>query len=161
MDIRRQITENDKKTLYIFTDNTNRTSGNNKIDPNSWYAKKYGENLCYPNTTNACIRGLENAYPISTQRYYDKKNNLVGDKGRWIDEDYDEFKKVIDNEINDIINIVKTNKYEKVWVPELVNGKISCITEKRTPKLYYYLINKRNNLKKFLYEFYHGKQIEF
>lgn len=29
--------------LFLFTDNTNRTSGNNKIDPNSWYSKKYGE----------------------------------------------------------------------------------------------------------------------
>lgn len=59
--------------LFLFTDNTNRTSGSNKIDPNSWYSKKYGNNLCYPNITQAVIRGLDNAYPISTQRYYIKE----------------------------------------------------------------------------------------
>ena len=42
--------------LFLFTDNTNRTSGSNKIDPNSWYSKKYGDNLCYPKITQAVIR---------------------------------------------------------------------------------------------------------
>lgn len=62
--------ERDKNYLYLFTDNVLRNSGRNFVDKNSSYYKSYlvfhKGNCHYPNRTQACIRGLENACPIST-----------------------------------------------------------------------------------------------
>ena len=66
----REDVENDPETLYIFTDNIDRDSGKTLINPNSRYAKKYGKNKHYPTRTQAVIRGLDNAMPISTQHWY-------------------------------------------------------------------------------------------
>jgi hypothetical protein len=60
----------DVRSLYIFTDNLNRTSGVSPIDPESDYAKKYGIGKKYPGATSAVIRGLNNAMPITTQKKY-------------------------------------------------------------------------------------------
>jgi len=89
----RESVENDPGTMYIFTDNANRTSGTGTIDPNSWYAKKYGADNKHPSVTSALIRGLGNAYPISTMER----------KGvNWTDATFEEFKMVIDDEIAEI-----------------------------------------------------------
>ena len=135
--------------LFLFTDNTNRTSGSNKIDPNSWYSKKYGNNLCYPNITQAVIRGLDNAYPISTQRYYIKGVPIY--KNRWNDSDFEEFKKVIDDEFLDIRNAWYSLKYKRIVLPSFA-GKISQLNRERTPKLWDYLVLKLNELYKQLEE---------
>lgn len=135
---RKQVKET-PDVLYIFTDNTDRTSGKNKIT-DGWYKEKYGSNrnIYYPNITTAQIRGLDNAFPISTQRYY--HGDLIGVKGRWLDNDYDEFCFVINNEVNQIIDAISSGKYKQlVFCSHLVNGGISYITFERTPLLFNFL----------------------
>lgn len=139
--------------LYIFTDNTDRDSGSQLIDPNSKYARKYGQNKHYPKMTQAVIRGLDNAMPLSTQRWYhgDKK----GKTGVWTDADIEEFKKVIDQEIDDIIREWDTGKYEKLIIGDgdaFFNSNISNISITRVPKLYYYLKQKIQELYKYIDE---------
>lgn len=135
-----------EKVLLIFTDNTDRTSGSGEIDPNSWYAKTYGEGLKYPTRTAAVVRGLDNARPISTQRWYHE--GAKGSTGRWNDSDFEEFKKVIDAEFDEILREWNTGKYERIWLPSagIFNTKISNISKERTPLLHNYLRNKMLDL---------------
>lgn len=152
-DFDRNEVEKDTDNLYIFTDNTNRTSGRNKIDDDSDYAKKYGKGLKYPGKTQAAIRGLNNAMPISTQRYYDPKNSLTYEKGNWNDEDFEEFKKVIDSEIEDIKNKFISGNYKNIIIgtgDALFNGEISNITKDRCPNIYDYLESKIEELDEFI-----------
>lgn len=139
--------------LYIFTDNTDRDSGSQPIDPNSKYARKYGQNKHYPKVTQAVIRGLDNAMPLSTQHWYhgDKK----GKTGVWTDADIEDFKKVIDQEIDGIIREWDTGKYEKLIIGDgdaFFNSNISNISITRTPKLYQYLKQKIQELYKYIDE---------
>lgn len=143
----------DTNTLYVFTDNTDRDSGKpeNVIDPNSPYAKKYGAGKHYPTRTQAVVRGLPNAMPISTQRWYHE--GAKGDTGMWHDKDFDEFKKTIDEEVEAIKAEWKTGKYSSVAFggeDGLFNGNISKISKERTPKLYDYLTKKYNELIDFI-----------
>lgn len=113
----RETVENDPKTLYIFTDNTDRTSGYTPIDKNSDYLKRYGNfttKLCYPSGTSAVIRGLNNAFPISTQKTYTPKNP---EQGNWQDNDYDSFVKTVNEEFNYIYKALATGKYTKIVLP--------------------------------------------
>lgn len=133
----REIASKDKKTLYVFTDNTDRTSGSNKVAATSRYGKKYGGRkiLTYPNTTSAVIRGLENAFPLSTQKKFSQGNTAAG---QWQDSDLSEFRRVISDEINDIIEAFESGEYRRVVLPMggVFDGPISGITKERTPKLY-------------------------
>ena len=143
----RQAVANDPSTLYIFTDNTDRNSGSGVIPADSWYSKKYGAEHHFPTMTTAVIRGLDNARPISTQRWY--HYGAKGITGRWNDEDFDEFKKVIDDEFEEILKEWNTGKYKTIMFPQgdgLFNARISNISETRTPKLYQYLYSKYQNL---------------
>lgn len=145
----RQAVENDRKTLYIFTDNTDRDSGSKLVDPNSEYAKKYGKDKHYPTVTQATIRGLDNAMPLSTQHWYNAEHK--GETGRWTDNDFAEFKKVIDAEIQDIMDKWDTGNYERLAIggtDGFFNSGISNITITRTPKLYQYLKQKVQELYK-------------
>lgn len=119
----------DTKTLYIFTDNSNRDSGSTLIDENSWYAKKYGKNHHYSTATSAVLRGLNNARPITTQRYY-KKGVPVSDN-RWTDKEAGEFEKMVSSEIDEIIKEWNTGKYDKIELPMggLFNSSISMISK--------------------------------
>ena len=136
----RDIVKYDASTMYIFTDNTDRDSGTGLIDPNSWYSDKYGFNKHYPKVTSAVIRGLDNAYPITTQHYYNKFRK--GIYGRWNDSDFDEFKLVIDDDFNEIIK--NANKVNRIVFPcgGFFETKISNISKERTPKIYHYLYDK-------------------
>ena len=141
----------DTNTLYIFTDNIDRDSGSSVIDPNSPYAKKYGAGKHYPTRTQAVVRGLPNAMPISTQHWYHE--GAKGDAGMWNDSDFEEFKKTIDEEIEAIKAEWKTGKYSSVAFgggDGLFNGKISKLSKERTPKLYDYLTEKYNELTNFI-----------
>ena len=143
----RQAVTNDPSTLYIFTDNTDRNSGSGVIPADSWYSKKYGEGHHFPTMTAAVIRGLDNARPISTQRWY--HYGAKGITGRWNDGDFDEFKKVIDDEFEEILKEWNTGKYNTIMFPQgdgLFNTRISNISIGRTPKLYQYLYSKYQNL---------------
>lgn len=137
---RRKDVDSDKENMYIFTDNTDRDSGNGKIDEDSWYSKKYGNGKHFPSITSAVIRGLDNAYPITTQRWYNDNNKGVS--GRWNDEDFEEFKKVIDDDFKTIYENFK--RYKNIIIPHggILNSKIANISNDRTPVLFSYLKGK-------------------
>ena len=141
----RKEVEEDTKTMYIFTDNTDRDSGKGNIPDDSWYAMKYGSGKHFPKVTSALIRGLDNAYPIATQRWYNKEHK--GLSGRWNDEDFNEFKKVIDDDFNEIYK--NMHRYNRIITPfgGIFNSKIADISESRVPKLYSYLKEKCIKLK--------------
>lgn len=148
----RQEVNDNPDVLYIFGDNTNRTSGSNLISNDSKYARTYGLGKMFPNTTAAVIRGMDNAMPVSTQHWYDPSTGRTRNAGRWNDSDIEEFKKVIDAEFQAIKDEWDTGKYRKIYLPStgLSNGKISQITEARTPVLFKYLYDKTADLAKYV-----------
>ena len=148
----RQEVNDNPDVLYIFGDNTNRTSGSNLISNDSKYARTYGLGKMFPNTTAAVIRGMDNAMPVSTQHWYDPSTGRTRNAGRWNDSDIDDFKKVIDAEFQAIKDEWDTGKYRKIYLPStgLSNGKISQITEARTPVLFKYLYDKTVDLAKYV-----------
>lgn len=148
----RQEVNDNPDVLFVFGDNTNRTSGSNPISNDSKYARTYGLGKMFPNTTAAIIRGMDNAMPVSTQHWYDPTTGRTRDAGRWNDSDIDDFKKVIDAEFQAIKDEWDTGKYRKIYLPStgLSNGKISQITEARTPVLFKYLYDKTVDLAKYV-----------
>lgn len=129
----------DTESLYVFTDSTDRTSGKGVIDRNTEYYRRYGDgthDLYYPKVTSAVLRGLDNAVPVSTQHWYHE--GAKGETGRWNDADAEEFRRVISGEFAVIREKVASGAYDKVVFPEggLFGGRISAITEERTPELY-------------------------
>ena len=148
----RQEVNDNPDVLYIFGDNTNRTSGSNLISNDSKYARTYGLGKMFPNTTAAVIRGMDNAMPVSTQHWYDPATGRTRNAGRWNDSDIEDFKKVIDAEFQAIKDEWDTGKYRKIYLPStgLSNGKISQITEARTPVLFKYLYDKTADLAKYV-----------
>lgn len=148
----RQEVNDNPDVLYVFGDNTNRTSGSNLISNDSKYARTYGLGKMFPNTTAAIIRGMDNAMPVSTQHWYDPTTGRTRDAGRWNDSDIEDFKKVIDAEFQAIKDEWDTGKYRKIYLPStgLSNGKISQITEARTPVLFKYLYDKTADLAKYV-----------
>lgn len=148
----RQEVNDNPDVLYVFGDNTNRTSGSNPISNDSKYARTYGLGKMFPNATAAIIRGMDNAMPVSTQHWYDPTTGRTRDAGRWNDSDIDDFKKVIDAEFQAIKDEWDTGKYRKIYLPStgLSNGKISQITEARTPALFKYLYDKTADLAKYV-----------
>ena len=100
----RHSVEKDIDVMYLFTDNAKRTSKPNSqtdnVDKSLWYYKKYkpltDKSIHYgslKNPTSAVIRGLNNAYPISTMIAYGTN---------WADYNLELFKKTIDDEIEQI-----------------------------------------------------------
>lgn len=140
----REKVSQDKDSMYIFTDNTDRDSGKSLIPLTSWYVKKYGLNKHYPTMTTALIRGLDNAYPITTQHWYNKM--YKGPTGRWTDEDFEEFKKVIDDDFEEIYQNAKRFKQIVFPIGGIFNSTISQLNSVRTPKLYKYLLEKCKTL---------------
>ena len=142
----------DTETLYIFTDNTDRTSGST-ANVTGWYADKYGKGLSFGtvnNPTTAVIRGLDNAYPVSTMKWFYKNHNVSVNEARWTDNDFEEFKAVIDDEFATIQEAISTKGYKKVVIPSgdgFFNSKIANITLERTPLLYRYLAKKLQELR--------------
>lgn len=148
----RQEVNDNPDVLFVFGDNTNRTSGSNPISNDSKYARTYGLGKMFPNATAAIIRGMDNAMPVSTQHWYDPTTGRTRDAGRWNDSDIDDFKKIIDAEFQAIKDEWDTGKYRKIYLPStgLSNGKISQITEARTPVLFKYLYDKTVDLAKYV-----------
>lgn len=153
----RDSVTSDPTTLYIFTDNTDRDSGSGNVLEDSWYAQTYGEGHHYPTSTTAVIRGLDNARPISTVKWFYKNHKGVThprydriSKALWHDSDFDEFKEVVDKEFQDIIDAWNTGSYTRIVFPGgdgLFNASISNITKERTPLIYEYLQGKVEELK--------------
>lgn len=146
----RKYVENNPDTMFIFTDNGNRSSGKNKIPDDSEYSLRFGKkNLKYPTTTSAIIRGLPNAYPITTQKeYFPYYKSYMGN---WNDSDFDEFKKVIDDDFEHIKKACVEKGYKEIVFPMngVLNRKISRLTIDRTPKLFRYIVDKEIELKEF------------
>jgi hypothetical protein len=99
--------------------------------------------------TSALIRGIDNAYPITTQKHY-----VPGTKsadGNWTDDDFEEFKKVIDDDFEHIKKACKEKGYKTIFFPKngVLNGTISRLTFERTPKLFKYIVEKEIELKNF------------
>lgn len=161
--ITRGKAEHNSDTLYIFNDNTRRSSGQVAISRDSWYYQRYGngsDDLYYPaNNTSAIIRGLDNARPLSTQRWYEKGAHAVDN--RWNNEQFEEFKKVIDQEVEDIKEAIDTGNYARLEFmggdEGLFNQSISMISEERVPELYHYLKNKQQEIK----DYFNNKTFNF
>lgn len=140
--------EKDTDNLYIFTDNTDRTSGRKYlVDVNSNYYKTYGINsetgehrkLYYPTVTQAVIRGLNNAFPISTQKWY--HTGAIGAKGNWVESDAEEFYNTLKSEIYDILYNFENGDYKDIIISSIFNNPISDISKSRTPNLQKILYN--------------------
>lgn len=146
----RSMVESDHQSLYIFTDNTDRSSGSTPIDSNSWYIKEFGEGKKFPSKTSACIRGCHNALPITTQKYYKHHNDYKLD--RWEDSDINEFKKVIDKDIERIKGRIIEINPQFVWYPSsgFFCTNISYINPQRCPLIYNYLKLKLDELEEFI-----------
>lgn len=147
----RREAENNPKTLYVFTDNTDRDSGSNLVAEDSWYSKKYGPGpIHYPTSTAAVVRGLDNARPISTMHFFYKTHGHShpaydkSSKALWHDSDIEEFKKVIGSELQDIVEAFNSGNYDSIMFPDgdgLFNTNLSQISKERTPELYRALSN--------------------
>ena len=140
----RKNVRDDSTSMYIFTDNTDRDSGKTPIPKSSWYLEKYGPGKHYPSMTTALIRGLDNAFPITTQHWYNAEHK--GLTGRWTDEDFEEFKKVIDDDFDEIYR--NAHRFNQIVFPigGIFNSTISQLNNIRTPKLYSYLLEKCKTL---------------
>lgn len=157
----RDEVENDTRTLYIFTDNTDRTSGGEEIG-DGWYAEKYGKGGfgTVNNPTSAVIRGLPNAAPISTMKWFYREHGVSVEQARWTDSDLEEFKEVIDDEIEQIKQLWDSGNFDSIELPQNgIFGKsiksdkdrsISRLTATRTPKLYQYLNKKLQELSEYV-----------
>lgn len=137
----RDIVAKDKRTIYVFEDNGDRTSGRNRLSSTTKYAKLHGglRLLNYPDSGSATARGLENAFPLTLQ----KKN---GEK--WEDKDLKEFKRVISADIDAILEAFKDDEYRRVVLPVggILDSEFGDITKERTPKLYDYLVEQMERL---------------
>ena len=167
----REEVENDPRTLYIFTDNTDRTSGGEEIG-DGWYAEKYGKGGfgTVNNLTSAVIRGLPNAAPISTMKWFYKEHGVSVGQARWTDSDLEEFKAVIDDEIEQIKKLWDSGNFDSIELPKNgIFGKsikedkdrgIARLTATRTPKLYQYLNKKMQELSEYVQDTKKVKEYE-
>ncbi len=132
----RNSVSQDAEYLYLFTDNARRTSGKNLIPPNSWYSKKYGSDNKYPGVTQAVIRGLPNAAPITT---------MVDDnRTQWSDNQFDQYKKIIDNEVDTIKRALTSDRFKGIKFASQMpfgQGQISDM-RKSAPKIWNYMNEK-------------------
>lgn len=167
----RDEVENDPRTLYIFTDNTDRTSGGEEIG-DGWYAEKYGKGGfgTVNNPTSAVIRGLPNAAPISTMKWFYREHGVSVEQARWTDSDLEEFKEVIDDEIEQIKQLWDSGNFNSIELPQNgIFGKsiksdrgrsIARLTATRTPKLYQYLNKKLQELSEYVQDTKKAKEYE-
>jgi hypothetical protein len=92
-DFKREQVSADRGYLYLFSDNAARTSGRNQ-NGECWYNELYDVQSCYPNVTQAVIRGLPNAFPITT---------MVNQyRIQWTDEMVIRYRLIIESEIDHI-----------------------------------------------------------
>ncbi len=126
----------DTDYMYLFTDNANRTSGGTKVDGSSWYAEVYGYDKRFPTRTQAVIRGLNNAFPITT---------MVNEKRtQWDDSKFNEYKEIIDNEILQIRDALDSGEFKGVKFSSSMpigKGQISNMKD-NAPKIWGYLNTK-------------------
>lgn len=126
-----------------------------KIDyhPGNWTRQEVNDNpdVLYVTNTDYQDTGLSNMLLVSTRNQSNTSNGVI-DNGNWNDSDIEEFKKAIDAEFQAIKDEWDIGKYRKIYLPStgLSNGKISQITEARTPVLFKYLYDKTADLAKYV-----------
>lgn len=133
----RESVSSDPDYIYLFTDNLMRTSGSNLILPPSTYIDDWSgtefasSELYYPNSSQAVIRGLDNAYPITTM-VNPYKTQLNND---WIPT----MDKIWDQEVNNILRDIHKFKGIKYY-GQFGNGRFSYMI--KFPELFK-LLNKK------------------
>ena len=83
-------------------------------------------------------------------KWFYRNHGVSVNEARWTDNDFEEFKSVIDDEFATIQEAISTKGYQKVVIPSgdgFFNSKIANITIERTPMLYRYLAKKLQELK--------------
>lgn len=145
--IRKSIQEV-KDAIFIFTDNCDRTSGRGNIPDDSSYSKRFGKTgLKYPTVTSALIRGLENAFPVTTCKCYTQKKS----ERIFHDVDFESFKKLVDADFEEIKKACVERSINTIYFPlnGILNGSYSDISRTRTPLLYWYIVKKEVELRDF------------
>lgn len=121
--------------------------------PGNWTRQEVNDNpdVLYVTNTDYENTGSSNMLSMSTRNQSNTSNGVI-DNGNWNDSDIEEFKKVIDTEFQAIKDEWDTGKYRKIYLPStgLSNGKISQITEARTPELFKYLYDKTADLARYV-----------
>lgn len=121
--------------------------------PGNWTRQEVNDNpdVLYITNTDYENVSSNNMMSISTKNQSNTSNGII-DNGRWNDSDIEEFKKVINAEFQAIKDEWDTGKYRKIYLPPtgLSNGKVSQITEQRTPLLFKYLYDKTVDLAKYV-----------
>jgi len=76
-------------------------------------------------------------HPGMKHPFYDKTSEAL-----WHDKDFAEFKKVFDDEIQQIKDLLSTGKYTKLVSPagDGIFSKHTDLSESRTPKIHAYMI---------------------
>lgn len=123
----------DADYLYLFSDNADRTAVTTQAyyGKACWYRNKYGK-FKIPRKTQAIIRGVHNAYPITTLR--DKYLN------QWSDKEFNLFKETIDDDIQEIKTVLDRKLYKgiKLLDRSFGNEKLSAL-KFVAPRCYSYL----------------------
>ena len=121
--------------------------------PGNWTIQEVNDNpdVLYVTNTDYQDTGLSNMLLVSTRNQSNTSNGVI-DNGNWNDSSIQDFKKTIDAEFQAIKDEWDTGKYRKIYLPStgLSNGKISQITEARTPVLFKYLYDKTADLAKYV-----------
>lgn len=121
--------------------------------PGNWTRQEVNDNpdVLYVTNTDYQDTGLSNMLLVSTRNQSNTSNGVI-DNGNWNDSNIQDFKKTIDAEFQAIKDEWDTGKYRKIYLPStgLSNGKISQITEARTPVLFKYLYDKTADLAKYV-----------
>lgn len=127
----------DKDYIYLFSDNAERTAITSERGvpaQGSWYEDKYGEFLI-PRKSQARIRGIHNAYPITTL--------LNKEHDQWSDKKYEEYKLVIDDDIANLLDAIHKGSYKGIKVLDKTFGDESLSAMKHVaPKCFKYLTEK-------------------
>lgn len=127
----REEIKNDHHTLYIFHDSTDRTSGKEEL------------------------HDLPNTAPISTMKWFYKNHNVSPEEARWTDADLEEFKKVVDEEFEQIKQLWDSGNFNGIELPRgglFGNSRatLSRINATRTPKIYQHLNKKLKELSEYV-----------
>jgi hypothetical protein len=134
---KRNVVMKDKEYIYLFSDNAKRTSvtSGTGIPLNaSWYEEKYGK-YRFPRKSQARIRGIHNAYPITTlyNEYHDQ----------WSDKNFEQFKIIIDDDISQLLNALQQGGYKGIKILDKMFGDEPLSAMRHVaPKCFKYLNEK-------------------
>lgn len=137
----------DTDYMYLFSDNAERTSFKEGKTPapiipeDSWYKREFGEDIVVPRKSTALIRGLNNAYPITTSFLATETLAL----NQWSDYNFEEYKRIIDSDIDRIKRELPKYKGIKVYDERFGDNKGSQLIYV-APKCYKYLEDRLKEL---------------